>query len=390
MPFTPISVQAHRFNPDGSPANGSISFTPNATMKNGIDVVEPTPVVGNIGPAEIAGLPEFELTVFACDDEGTTPTSPLMAYHVSESIAGIRTPVTYDVYITLEDSGIVDPAVSFTDGSPVVVLGTYLAVAAMVGQTFSSSPCAGTILAFDAETNSLIISSNSVATEVAGAEISGGAVDLSTLTTYSPAPSVGTYIPYNLGQTDGQVPTWNASEGQWVPETPSGGSSTLEDAQYQLQVACNIDSVLAPASMDLLTVYKATVWDNNGIAYDAVRIQSVPLLVPAAGRVVNGIHEAEGDFFAHIGSFDATNWGGYINVTITVTDLTGTNKIVVTAAGNNSSSGPGASFTLDWTTAVVIGTPIGSDLSLNGNFDIVSADGGLYIVAVDYEFGYDD
>jgi hypothetical protein len=185
------------------------------------------------------------------------------------------------------------------------------------------------------------------------------------------------------------VPTWDADEGAWVPETPGGGSGTIKDAIYGLQVFCNTDSVLGDLGQDSLNVEKYTVWDNTGNAYDQRRIQSVPLLVPAGGIVVAGITGSD-DLYASISLFDATNFGGVVGVQITVADLTGTNRILVLAQTSSSASGPDANLTLDWTTAEVLGS-FGDDLSLTDMYqNIISAGGGLYIVTVDYAFGYAD
>lgn len=230
MSFTPISLQATRANPDGSPASGTISFTLNAEMSNGTESIQPAPISGVLNPqGQLVQQNGQAIILLANDDEGTTPADPSAAYVVQENINGSSV-VEYSIII-LHDSTITDEAVIFTATKDTVTLSNVLASAAMVGQTLVDStnfPSGVGITAYDPTQNTLTLASNATSTVTESATISG-AVDLSTLAQYEPAPEVITYIPFTLdpAQSDGQVPTWNATDKRWEPTTPGGGALPL-------------------------------------------------------------------------------------------------------------------------------------------------------------------
>ena len=231
MSFTPISLQATRANPDGSPASGTISFTLNAEMLNGTESIQPAPISGVLNPSgQLVQQNGQAIILLANDDEGTTPADPSAAYVVQENITGSSV-VEYSIII-LHDSTITDEAVIFTATKDTVTLSNVLASSAMVGQTLVAStnfPSGVGITAYDPTQNTLTLASNATSTVTESATISG-AVDLSTLAQYEPAPTIQTYIPFTLDplQTDGQVATWSASENKWIPTTPGGGSSSVQ------------------------------------------------------------------------------------------------------------------------------------------------------------------
>ena len=94
MSFTPVSVQATRANPDGSPATGTITFTLNAEMTNGTESIQPRPILGVLDPQGrlVAQSNQQALVLLANDDDGTTPASPSVSQTACEARA--RTGVT--------------------------------------------------------------------------------------------------------------------------------------------------------------------------------------------------------------------------------------------------------------------------------------------------------
>jgi len=232
MSFTPISLQATRANPDGSPASGTISFTLNAEMLNGTESIQPAPISGVLNPSgQLVQQNGQPVVLLANDDSGTTPADPSAAYVVQENINGSSV-VEYSIIISHDDT-IIDTDAIFTAASAVVKLSNVLASSAMVGQTLVAStnfPSGVGIIAYDPTQNTLTLASDATSTVTESATISG-AVDLSTLAQYEPAPEVVTYIPFTLdpAQTNGQVPTWNATDKRWEPMTPSGGGGTPSD-----------------------------------------------------------------------------------------------------------------------------------------------------------------
>ena len=229
--FTPVSVQTTRLNADGSPASGTITFTLNAEMLNGTVQVQPQPIAGVLNSeGKLTAQSGYALVLFANDDEATTPADPTAAYIVSEDIAGSST-VQYAVIIE-NAATIVDEHASATEGSPVVQLLDVLASSAMIGCVFSGV-CAFdgdvTVIDYDPQANTLTVNADAVAT-VSGALTICHAVDLSTLAQYEPAPTVQTYIPFNLGQEVGQTPVWNGSA--WVPGSAAGSESVVRSFAF--------------------------------------------------------------------------------------------------------------------------------------------------------------
>lgn len=90
MGFTQITVSGDRQLPDGSPATGSIVFTPTAAMRNSTAAPETTvnaPTTMQILDGAVSG------TLAATNDPGTTPTG--VTYRVDEHIMGLSTVRTY-------------------------------------------------------------------------------------------------------------------------------------------------------------------------------------------------------------------------------------------------------------------------------------------------------
>lgn len=371
MGFTPISVQAHRFNPDGSAATGSMTFSLNSVMKNGFDIVEDSSVQGSLTnpPETMLGLPGFALTILAVDDDGTTPTGPTASYTVTESINGMRpAPTPYDVYI-LHDATIEDLA-AISDGSGLITLSNVQAASSMVGRAYTSAGGNGTVTAFNASANTINITPSPTAGTTTATI--GGAVDLSTLTTYDPAPSTGTYIPWNLpgGNVEGDAAIWNGTE--WVPGSAGGGSSSFFDISASFNVGDNgqASSLLGMAADDVLENVSGTLIDAM---FWSTTLSSLPVNVEAGGGVVF-------DSSFGVSNIDTTLDIYNLFAAIVITDIDGTNLMVVACTGTVPQVGPAQTFGLDWSTATVdIST--GSDLSWeNGahGWGVYSADGGIY------------
>lgn len=86
MSFTQVAVTGSFQHPDGTPAAGSVSFTPTAPMRNSGGSSE----MSVSAPVEVAlSGGALSVSLAATDDAGTTPTG--VVYHVQTFITGQRT-----------------------------------------------------------------------------------------------------------------------------------------------------------------------------------------------------------------------------------------------------------------------------------------------------------
>ena len=375
--FTPISVQATRRNPDGSPASGTISFSLNAEMLNGVESVQPFPILGVLNPdGQLVAQSGQPIVLLANDDPGTTPASPSASYVVQENIDGSSN-VEYSVIIP-HVTTITDQNATATTGSPIVILSNVLASAAMIGtvlggdilEGFATAP---TIIAYDPTQNTITVNQDAIANGSAIAIISN-AVDLSTLAQYEPAPEVVTYIPFTLNpaQTGGQVPTWNATDKRWEPATPSGDSGTTYGR-------LNMTLVGALSEQGFGRTFPLNL--NAGAGEDGGFISAVPcLFAPEAGFSSS----------CSFNNIDTTLDQFDIQAQLIVADLTGTNSLQAYLTAFIPRVGPAQNWTIDWSTADI--TIVGSDLTwqnVGGQWVPVSAEGGIYTATLQLSGSYD-
>lgn len=82
MAFTQITITGSFDRPDGQPAQGTITATLSARMVNGTEVIEPTPISGQLDAAgalkDDSGEQRF--TLAANDDSATTPTGTVYRF----------------------------------------------------------------------------------------------------------------------------------------------------------------------------------------------------------------------------------------------------------------------------------------------------------------------
>ncbi len=181
MSFTPITVLADRVSPDGTPAVGTITFTLNAPMTNGVEVAEPTPILGREASGALTTFANEPLVLLAVDDLGTTPTDPAADYLVTESFDGAT--ASYSVIIS-HTATVAETAGSTTNGSAIVGLANVVPTATMVGRliTGTNIPALATVLSVDVAGMTLEMSAPATATATRTCAFAiGGVVDLSTL-----------------------------------------------------------------------------------------------------------------------------------------------------------------------------------------------------------------
>ena len=81
MAFTLVTITADELRPSGQPASGTLTATLSLSMKNGTEIIGPTPIAGIIAAGQLtddSGELPFQLE--AVDDVGTTPTGPTADY----------------------------------------------------------------------------------------------------------------------------------------------------------------------------------------------------------------------------------------------------------------------------------------------------------------------
>lgn len=344
-------------------------------MTNGTQVVDPAPVAGVLNvDGQLTAQSGLALIVLANDDEGTTPTDPTASYIVTEQIDG-QDPVSYSVIIHVADT-IIDTGASATEGSPIVQLSNVLASAAMVGCVFSGV-CAFdgdvTVIDYDPTANTLTVNADAVAT-VSGSLTICHAVDLSTLAQYEPAPTVQTYIPFNLGQTNGQAPVWDATLKLWVPGSAGSSTVTYGAATVQILTVGELGSVGGTTHIALD--------EANGVGTSYVAPTSIPITF-AAGRTFQPV--------IALTNIDTTRDEYDIFALFTVTDLSGENILIVGVEAFLNGDTPTDVITVDWSTAE-FDVIAGSDLDfaeMDGNWWVMSASGGIYVAQLAVQMDYD-
>lgn len=112
MTCTPITLTGTRTNPDGSPANGQVTFQLTQQMINGTEVVPASTIQAQILNGSLLAMNGLALTLLANDDAATTPSGS--AYFVTEKLVGQK-PLTYSINVpsaapgqTIDLSAIVD------------------------------------------------------------------------------------------------------------------------------------------------------------------------------------------------------------------------------------------------------------------------------------------
>ena len=108
---------------------------------------------------------------------------------------------------------------------------------------------------------------------------------------------------------------------------------------------------------------------------------SVPQVASALGLVCSS-------FNCQISYIDTTNDDYYIEMTVTISDLTGTNILTINGTAEASAGGPNDDATVDWTTATataVAGTDLVWDAAAT---TVTSTAGGVYVVSVSCTFNW--
>src|SRR5208282_4143911 len=74
MSFTTITVEADFKRPNGEPSQGTVTALLSATMTNGTQQIDPTPIVGHLnGAGELKSAGGLPFTLEANDDTSTEP-----------------------------------------------------------------------------------------------------------------------------------------------------------------------------------------------------------------------------------------------------------------------------------------------------------------------------
>lgn len=382
MAFTPITVQATRQNADNTPASGNITFTLNAEMLNGIDSVQPAPILGVLNAnGQLVAQNGQPLILLANDDTGTTPNLPTAAYLVTEQIDGSPL-VQYSVIISSGNTSnplIIDFNATFTEGSPIVQLSNVLASSALQFYDDANNSLSGDVIAFDPVANTVTIDQDAAFSGTSDDFQLYYGVDLSTLTQYEPAPTIQSYIPFTLpgGQTDGQVPTWNDTDQLWEAGTGGGDSGIV--------LVLNQATLIVPGpygDSSLAALLTLSTTPASALGFWTGSYTSPPLLVPPGQPVCFSP-------FLQSQGFDSTNDGWFLAWTIIVTDILGLNLIDLAANLITGPVGPGQEAALDPSTATIVQT-IGSDLSwsIDNGWSVASELGGIYVVTMAYQAGY--
>lgn len=93
MAFTPITITASFERPDGQPAQGQVTATLSAQLRNGTEIVDPTPITGILNDAghlkDTSGAGPLQLV--ANDDVDTTPAGSTYEFVVNTDAAPVDT-----------------------------------------------------------------------------------------------------------------------------------------------------------------------------------------------------------------------------------------------------------------------------------------------------------
>jgi hypothetical protein len=72
--FTQVTITGTEERPSDEPASGTVTATLSEQIQNGTEIIEPTPVVGELVEGVLLDQAGEPFTLAANDDTGTTPT----------------------------------------------------------------------------------------------------------------------------------------------------------------------------------------------------------------------------------------------------------------------------------------------------------------------------
>lgn len=177
--------------------------------------------------------------------------------------------------------------------------------------------------------------------------------------------------------TDGQVPTWDATQSEWVPETPAGGSV---DAFKTIAVSGQSD-VVADSSTDTLTlVAGSNVTITTDAATDSITIAATAAAAGSFGTVqVSG----QSDVVAEVSEDALTLAGSGIAITTNATTdtitfqreaLTGD---VTASAGSNATTIASNAVKMSQLADIATDRIIGRDTAGTGDPESLTVGGGI-------------
>jgi hypothetical protein len=74
MSFTQVTITGTEERPNNEPASGTVTATLSEQIQNGTEIIEPTPVVGELVEGVLLNQAGEPFTLVPNDDVGTTPT----------------------------------------------------------------------------------------------------------------------------------------------------------------------------------------------------------------------------------------------------------------------------------------------------------------------------
>lgn len=189
-------------------------------------------------------------------------------------------------------------------------------------------------------------------------------------------------------------PTWNGTLLVVYAQTPSpdhnGDTLTTGPTDVLTSLGFTSPATFAGAGTNLPASLKETIqfnYDATAAAYGVVQnaTTSAPTTVAEGQPVAGGIY---GDIDVELFKIDTTNFAFTVNWKLLVTNVAGTESLMLVNTGTAPVAGPNQNLDVNavGATATIL---VGSDLSWDGiNLQVLSAAGGVFVVSLQTDASY--